>query len=70
MGGSGKTFIPVFLIVPLHVARVKVAVIAMISWLPPDHWDPKTKDFFLPLDHCLGSSTQTENALSGAHDLP
>jgi hypothetical protein len=47
MGGSGKIFISCFLIVPLHVARAKVAVITMISWFPPDHWDPKTKRFFL-----------------------
>jgi hypothetical protein len=46
MGDSGKNFFPVFLIVPLHVAREKVAVITMISWFPTDHWDSKTKKTF------------------------
>jgi hypothetical protein len=48
MGGSGKKFISLFfLIVPLHVAKAKVAVITMISWFPSDHWDLKTKRLFL-----------------------
>jgi hypothetical protein len=37
MGGSGKTFLSFLFIVPLHVARAKVAVITVISWFPPDH---------------------------------
>jgi hypothetical protein len=57
--GSVQDNFLIFRVVTLNIATAKIAIIAVIFWLPLYHWDANVNALFYPLDHFLRFSAQT-----------